>query len=163
MEIDSANKYSPFLFYNKYQYLIAVCLVSCLSFNKPSHRQTQIMNGTTANEQLMELKLKEFELKFAEKIDDIDETFQSIVRRQNNTERLVNVQHEESVKLIEKKSRELHNGIEKTAQESIKEVEGKLESRNDVVEMAFRDISLHMDNMQAFSIKEREKLIKSWT
>ena len=62
------------------------------------------MNGTT-HKQLMELKLKEFELKFAEKIDDIDETFQSIVRRQNNTERLVNVQHEESVKLIETKSR----------------------------------------------------------
>ena len=82
------------------------------------------MNRTTANEQLMELKLKEFEVRFTVKMEDLDETFQSIVRRQNNTERLVNVQHEESVKLIEKKSRELHNGIVKTAQESIKEVGG---------------------------------------
>ena len=106
----------------------------------------------------MELKLKEFEVRFTVKMEDLDETFQSIVRRQNNTERLVNVQHEESVKLIEKKSRELHNGIVKPAQESIKEVEGKLESRNDAVKMAFMDISLHIDNMQAFSIKECEKL-----
>ena len=100
------------------------------------------MNGTTANEQLMELKLKEFDVRCAEKMEDLDETFQSIVRRQNNTERLVNVQHEESVKLIEKKSRELHNEIVKTAQESIQEYEGKLENRNTSVEMAFRDISL---------------------
>ena len=64
----------------------------------------------------------------------------------------MNIQHEESLKLIEKKSRELYN------QECIQEYEGKLENRNDAVEMAFRDISLHMDNMQAFSIKESEKV-----
>jgi hypothetical protein len=69
----------------------------------------------------------------------------------------VNVRHERSVKLIKKKSRELQNDIVKTAQESIQEYEGKLENRNDAVEMAFRDISLHMDNMQEFSFKECEK------
>ena len=113
--------------YSKCQYLIPVCLVSCLGYLKPSPSQRQTMKGTTANEQLLELKLKEFEVRFAEKMEDLDETFQSIVRRQNNTERLVNVQHEESVKLIEAKSRELHNDIVRTAQESIQEYEGKLE------------------------------------
>ena len=75
------------------------------------HTMKVTMNRQAAMEQLMEIKLKEFEVKFVEKMDDLDETFQSIVKRQSNTENLVAVQHKDSVKLIEDKSKELHYNI----------------------------------------------------
>ena len=106
----------------------------------------------------MEIKLKEFEVKFVEKMDDLDETFQSIVRRQNNTDKLDTVQHEESVRLIEEASRELHNNIVRMDQDSIKEYEEKLEGRNSAVEMAFRDIAERLNNMEVFAVKEREEI-----
>ena len=36
------------------------------------------MNGTTANEQLMELNLKEFENRFAEKMEDLMKHFSQL-------------------------------------------------------------------------------------
>ena len=88
----------------------------------------------------MELKLTEFEVKFEEKMKDLDDTFQSLLKRQNNTEKLVSLQHEQSVKVIEEKSREVHNNIIKIAQNTIKKYEDKLGERNIGVEKVLKDI-----------------------
>ena len=98
------------------------------------------MERTAAMEKDMELKLTEFEVKFEEKMKDLDDTFHSLLKRQNNTEKLVSLQHEQSVKVIEEKSREVHNNIIKIAQNTIKKYEDKLGERNIGVEKVLKDI-----------------------
>ena len=116
------------------------------------------MNRTKATEQLIELKLKEFEVRYMERMKDLNETLQSIVRQQEITENIVSAHFDDSVRIIEDTSKEMNNEIVKAAEESIQECEDEVNIRNNNVEMFFSEVYKQMEKVQESSLKEYEKI-----
>ena len=107
---------------------------------------------------MLEFRIEQFEKQFDEKTKALDEIFATLFERQNEIERLSELNHDATLKLINQKNATMKVTSEKMAQGSKKSLESKIRESKGQVETGIGAINQRLSNLEEVLMSEKERL-----
>ena len=111
-------------------------------------------------EERFDLRIEQFEKKFDEKTKALDAIFEQLFARQREIERLSELKHDETLKLIDHKNSLVKATTEKTAENSKKVIENKISESNEDIDSGIVGINQRLNSLEKVLIDEKDRLDK---